>query len=473
MIRVPDIDGKPVAVMGLGVSGLATVKALTASGAEVWAWDDAADKRDELGALGLAPVDLVACDWRKTRTLVLSPGIPHTFPKPHPVARAARDAGVEIICDVELLGRAERRARYVGITGTNGKSTTTALIAHILEAAGRDIEMGGNFGPPVLAFRSLGADGVYVLEMSSFQLERTSSIVFDVAVLLNVTPDHIDRHGDLAGYVAAKHRIFAGQREANVAVVGIDDDHGRALYDALADKGMQRIVPISSTSPVQGGVYVRDGALHDDLTGRNELAGDLRDAAALPGAHNWQNAAAAYAATVAFGVDPATAVQAIKRFPGLPHRQEVVAVIDGVAYINDSKATNADATSKALGCYDRIYWIAGGKPKSDGIAPLAPFFPRIAHAFLIGEAAGDFARTLDGAVPVTMAGDLETAVAAAHSMASRDATSPRPVVLLSPACASYDQFANFAARGEAFRALVEALPGATRRQPVAAAGGCA
>jgi UDP-N-acetylmuramoylalanine--D-glutamate ligase len=473
MIRVPDIEGQPVAVMGLGVSGLATVKALRASGAQVWAWDDAEDKRKELGALGLAPVDLLDCDWTKTRTLVLSPGIPHSFPEPHPVAQAARDAGVEIVCDVELLGRAERRARFIGITGTNGKSTTTALVAHILEAAGRDIEMGGNFGPPVLAFRSLDAEGVYVLEMSSFQLERTSSIVFDVAVLLNITPDHIDRHGDLAGYIEAKQRIFEGQGEANIAVVGIDDDHGRALYDALADTGAQRIIPISSRSEVQGGVYVRDGVLYDDMTGRHEAAGDLGDAAALPGAHNWQNAAAAYAATVAFGVEPEIAVEAVRRFPGLPHRQEVVAVIDGVAYVNDSKATNADATSKALGCYERIYWIAGGQAKAEGIASLAPFFPRIVHAFLIGEAADDFARTLDGAAAITKSGDLEAAVAAAHDMAARDTASPRPVVLLSPACASYDQFPNFAARGEAFRALVEALPGAARPQPVAAAGGCA
>jgi UDP-N-acetylmuramoylalanine--D-glutamate ligase len=293
--------------------------------------------------------------------------------------------------------------------------------------------------------------------MSSYQLELTESLTFDVAVLLNITPDHLDRHGGMDGYVAAKRRIFARQQKAQTAVIGFDDDLSRVLADALA--GGPRLVPISAERRVHGGVYVEEGWLIDDMAGAAQRVLDLRRAARLPGKHNWQNAAAAFAATRALGVDTSTVIAGILSFAGLAHRQELVATIDGVTYVNDSKATNADATAKALACYDAIYWIAGGLAKEGGIASLAPFFPRIRHAFLIGKATEEFAATLDGRVKVSRCGELGPAVAAARE-AALAARQPGAVVLLSPACASFDQFANFEERGDTFRHLVEALPGA-------------
>ncbi|MEX0921918.1 MAG: UDP-N-acetylmuramoyl-L-alanine--D-glutamate ligase [Rhodovibrionaceae bacterium] len=457
MIELPFFHGLPVAVMGLGKSGLAAARALQASGGEVWAWDDSEDRRAEARAAGVPLVDLHSCNWAEVPSLVLSPGIPDRFPEPHPVAAAARAAGAEVIGDIELLGRACPDASYIGITGTNGKSTTTALIGHILKLSGRDCEVGGNLGPSVMEFEMRGSSGSYVLEMSSYQLERTFSITFDVAVLLNISPDHLDRHGGLQGYVAAKRNIFRRQTAPRTAVIGVDDETCRAIHAELLASGDQSIVAISGKGPVAGGVYVENGVLIDDTEGKQVPALPLSEVATLPGLHNAQNAAAAYAACKAAGVDPAVIAACIRSFPGLAHRQEVIAVIDGVAYINDSKATNADATAKALACYRRIHWIAGGRAKEGGLAGLERYYPKISRAYLIGEAAEAFASDLQGAVASERCGNLKSAVAAASKAAKADGEGA--VVLLSPACASFDQFANFEARGEAFRALVEALPG--------------
>jgi UDP-N-acetylmuramoylalanine--D-glutamate ligase len=375
------------------------------------------------------------------------------------VAARARAAGAEIIGDIELLARTCRNARYVGITGTNGKSTTTSLIGHILTKAGRTVAVGGNLGTPALSLAALGGDGTYVLEMSSYQLELTETLTFDVAVLLNVTPDHLDRHGGMAGYVAAKKRIFARQQKPQAAVIGTDDEACRDLADEIAAHGRQIVIRISAESHAKGGVYVEDGSLIDDMDGTATRVFDLSRASRLPGRHNWQNAAAAYAVTRCLGIDKTVITAAIQSFPGLAHRQELIATLDGVRYINDSKATNADATAKALACYDHIYWIAGGLAKEGGISSLAPFFPRIHHAFLIGKATEAFATTLDGHVPFTRCGDLAKALQAARERA-RAEHQANADELLSPACASFDQFANFEDRGEAFRRLVEALPGA-------------
>lgn len=460
MIELGCMKGETVAILGLGASGLAAAHALAASGADVRAWDDDPRKRAAAAQAGIELRDLRDADWADMPTLVLSPGIPHTHPAPHPAAAAARAAGVTILCDVELLGRARRRARFIGVTGTNGKSTTTALLGHILGAAGETIEVGGNLGPPVLAMEPLGGDGIYVLEMSSYQLELIHDLVFDVAVWLNISPDHLDRHGGFEGYVAAKNRIFRNM--TGTAVVGIDDPPSRAVRDALVDVGEIRVLPVSVDERPTGGVFVDDhGTLHDAIDGAAEPVLDLAPIARLPGRHNWQNAAAAYAAARAAEVPRATVVEAIRGFAGLPHRQELVAVIDGVAWINDSKATNAEAAAKALGSHDRVRWIAGGRSKEGGIAPLAPWFERIRRAYLIGEAAEDFARTLGDGVPHGVEATLERAVAAA----ARDAEAG-DTVLLSPACASFDQFASFEERGDQFRALVEALPG-TRTAPEA------
>jgi len=464
VIDLSSMAGRKFAVMGLGKSGLVTAEALRAGGAEVWAWDDNEKSRAAAAARGFAPVDLSRCAWRELSALVLSPGIPHTYPKPHPAAALAKANNVEIIGDIELLARSQRAATYVGITGTNGKSTTTALIGHILARAGRRVAVGGNIGTPALALEPMG-DGLYVLEMSSYQLELTPSLVFDVAVLINITPDHLDRHGGMDGYVAAKRLIFRGQDRDHTAVIGIDDEPSRQIHDGLAG-GSQIVVPISASRPVERGVYVIDGMLCDATSGAAERVADLKPIATLPGAHNWQNAAAAYAACRALGLDTPTIAAALATYPGLAHRQELVAVVDGVPYVNDSKGTNADATEKALVCYDAIYWIAGGKAKEGGIAPLKALFPRIKRAYLIGEAAQDFAATLGG-TPHEITGTLAAAVAAAHRDSARDKI-PGAVVLLSPACASFDQFANFEARGDAFRSLALALPGA---RPAAPAGG--
>ncbi|HJT06017.1 MAG TPA: UDP-N-acetylmuramoyl-L-alanine--D-glutamate ligase, partial [Stellaceae bacterium] len=459
MIEVATFQGEKVAVMGLARSGLVAAQALQQGGATVMAWDDVAAKRDAAAAAGVPIVDLGTADFAGVKVLVLSPGIPHTYPKPNPVAARARAAGAQIIGDIELLARSRPKARYIGITGTNGKSTTTALIGHIVAQAGRRVAIGGNLGTPALALAPLGADGVYVLEMSSYQLELTESLAFDVAVLLNITPDHLDRHGGMDGYIAAKRRIFSRQKNPQTAILGVDDAPSRRMAETLARLGEQRVVPISAEGCAPGGVYVENGWLIDDMAGTAKRVLELRRAARLPGAHNWQNAAAAYAATRALGIDTAVVIDGINGFAGLAHRQELVATIDGIAYVNDSKATNADATAKALACYDAIYWIAGGVPKEGGIASLAPFFPRIRHAFLIGKATEEFAATLDGHVPMSRCSELGRALAAARETALAQ-RKPGAVVLLSPACASFDQFSNFEERGDVFRRLVQALPGA-------------
>jgi len=454
MIIVDSFAGRRVAVLGLARSGRAAAHALAGGGADVLAWDDNPAVRDAVAA-EIPLRDLADADWREIPALVLSPGIPHSYPEPHPAVLRAREAGTEIIGDIELLGRAQPNARYVGITGTNGKSTTTALIGHILAAARRRVEIGGNLGTPALSLAPLGRDGIYVLEASSFQLELIDSLAFDVAVLLNITPDHLDRHGGMEGYIAAKRRIFAHQGTVSTAIVGINDPICRAIADELRG-GPGRVLPISVTESAPGGVYVDRGQLVD-ATGDQPIAVlELALAERLPGSHNWQNAAAAYAAARSVGVAAEDAASAIRSFPGLAHRQELVGTIDGVRYINDSKATNADAAEKALACYEAIYWIAGGLPKAGGITPLTPYFRRLRHAYLIGTATEEFAATLDNSVPFTRCGDLATATTAAAEQARRDGV-PGAVVLLSPACASYDQFAHFEARGDAFRALVAGL----------------
>ncbi len=455
--HIPDVAGRTYAVFGLARSGMAAAKVLAANGARVWAWDDNTSAHGKAAAAGIPLVDLYHCDWAEISELMLSPGIPHTHPKPHPVAALAKQHDCAIIGDMELLARADTGARFVGITGTNGKSTTTSLIGHILKQAGLSTEVGGNLGTAALDLQPLDARGVYVLEASSYQLELMPSMVFDVAVLLNITPDHLDRHGGMDGYVAAKLRIFERQTPKQAAIIGIDDEHCRSIRKQIADLKQQRVIPISAANRAAGGVYAEAGKLIDDMAGDGRTVMTLADAPRLPGLHNWQNIAAAYAACRALDIAVEKIVAGIKSFPGLAHRQELIATIGGVAYINDSKATNADATEKALACYQPIYWILGGRAKETGLDGLEPYYPRIAHAFLIGEATDRFAAALHGHVAFSKCGTLDAAVTAAHSMARREAK-PGAVVLLSPACASFDQFANFEERGDAFRRAVLALP---------------
>jgi len=433
-----------IAVLGLARSGLSTVRALMAGGNRVIAWDDSHERVADAARIGIPIADSADFDWRGIAALVPSPGVPLD----HQTMVSARAAGVEIVGDVELLWRALPERKYIGITGTNGKSTTTALIGHILERARQTVQVGGNLGTPALSLEALWAEGSYVLEMSSFQLDLTCDMSFDIAVMLNIAPDHLDRHGDMAAYIAAKKKIFRAGR-LNTAVLGIDSPVMLRIYEELRNRDGLEAIPIATGRRLQNGIAVNGGLLED----HGQAVCDLEAATALPGSHNWQNAAAAYAATRTLGIDPEVIARALLNFPGLAHRMEHISAIDGVKFINDSKATNGDAAARALACFNSIYWIAGGRNKSNGLKALQPNFRRIAHAFLIGEAEQDFADELEGRVNYSRCGTLDNALEAAAAQARADGRAGA-VVLFSPACASFDQYSDFQARGEAFRKLV-------------------
>ncbi|WP_295557031.1 UDP-N-acetylmuramoyl-L-alanine--D-glutamate ligase [uncultured Hyphomicrobium sp.] len=463
MIRVTTFKDRSVAVFGLGASGAATVRALEAGGASVAAWDDSEAGRKAAADSGATLVDLATADWSGFTALVLAPGVPLTHPEPHWTVVKAQAAGIEIIGDIELFFR-ERAAvcpqsPVVAITGTNGKSTTTALVAHILRQFGNDVEMGGNIGRAVLTLEPPAVNRIHVLELSSFQIDLAPSADPTVAVLLNVTPDHIDRHGTVEHYAEVKRRLVEKAQDA--AVVGVDDDWCIAIADRLQEAGTN-VRRISVRGAVADGISAHDAKLFE----HDRERADLNGIATLRGAHNWQNAAAAVAAVEALPArfrESGDLQAALQSFPGLPHRLEVVMKIGPVDFINDSKATNADSTEKALASFPGdIYWIAGGKPKAGGITTLASYFPRIAKAYLIGEAAEEFAATLGGAVTFERSGTLDVAVRRAAADAL-EAGKPGSVVLLSPACASYDQFKNFEVRGDAFKRLVAELAGEKAR----------
>ena len=384
---------------------------------------------------------------------MLAPGVPLTHPKPHWTVGLADKAGVPIVGDIELFVR-ERNARapdapFVAITGTNGKSTTTALIAHVLKEAGRDVAMGGNIGVPVLDLPPPVAGRTHVVECSSYQIDLAPSLKPSIGLLINITPDHLDRHGDLARYAAIKERLVAN---AEVALIGVDDEPCRQIYARLkAGAGAKRVIAVSGTKSPLADVWVSERRVM--ARGEALPVADLGHARALRGAHNGQNAAFAYAAARALGVDPDVIARAFETFPGLAHRMEEVGRFGRILFINNSKATNADAAEKALLSFHDIHWILGGRAKAGGVEPLRALFPRVAKAYLIGEASDEFARTLQGAVPFERCGTLCTAIESAADDAARSQAS-EPAVVLSPASASFDQFANFEARGEAFRACV-------------------
>ena len=494
MIPVPGFEGRRVAVFGLGRSGLTAARALAAGGALPVLWDDSVSSRMQAEAEGFAVEDLTSADWSGFAALVLSPGAPLTHPEPHWTVGKAQAAGVEILGDIELFARAiaalpeGERPKVVAITGTNGKSTTTALIGWVLKQAGMTVHVGGNIGIGVLALPALKRDAVYVVEVSSYQLDLTTSFAPDVAILTNISPDHLDRHGGMEGYVAAKARIFT---HATLLLVGVDESWGRRLADELAvagrsgtristtaHPGESRDPVVSSETPslqdsgridhtrtdhpkdwvpAFAGMSGQMEAVPGGLSIDGRMVADLTNARSLRGRHNAQNAAFAWAAARALGVSHDAAVEGLMTFPGLAHRMEHVGTLGRVRFINDSKATNADATRQALSSYERSFWIAGGRAKGGGIDDLEDLFPRVVEAFLIGEAAGPFAARL-GDTPHRISGDMASAVQAAARAAA--ATGRDEVVLLSPAAASFDQYPDFEARGEAFRAAVLAL-GAT------------
>jgi len=491
MIVVPGFEGRRIAVFGLGRSGLTAARALKAGGALPVLWDDSVSSRMQAEAEGFAVEDLTGADWSGFAALVLSPGAPLTHPKPHWTVDKAKAAGVEVIGDIELFARAiaalpdGERPRVVAITGTNGKSTTTALLGWVLKQAGLTVHVGGNIGIGVLALPAPTPGAVYVIEVSSYQLDLTTRFAPDVAILTNISPDHLDRHGGMEGYVAAKARIFQAQGSDGVALVGVDEASGRRVAAELETSGRPgtRIStsahpgesrdPVLSSEKQASQASGRRGQAQTDhpknwvpafagmsgeleaAPGRVTVAGrtvaDLTAARSLPGRHNAQNAAFAYAAARALDVPHEAAVRGLLSFPGLAHRMEEVGRLGRVRFINDSKATNSDAARQALSSYERSFWLAGGRAKGGGIDDLEDLFPRVVEAFLIGEAAGPFAARL-GDTPHRISGDMATAVAAASEAAA--ATGREEVVLLSPAAASFDQYPDFEVRGEAFRAAV-------------------
>jgi len=468
MIPVPGFEGRRVAVFGLGRSGITAARALKAGGATPILWDDSVSSRMQAEAEGFAVEDLTIADWSGFAALVLSPGAPLTHPKPHWTVGKARAAGVEVIGDIELFARAlaalpqDRRPTVIAITGTNGKSTTTALIGWVLKRAGLTVHVGGNIGIGVLALPAPTPGAVYVVEVSSYQLDLTTRFAPDVAILTNISPDHLDRHGGMDGYVAAKRRIF--QSRSTAPYLGVDEPESEAIWkDLTAQRRAVDAVSVIRPMMDDKGMYLLDGWLTYNAGGQPAKIVDMSKARALAGRHNAQNAALVFLAITDLGIPEEIVVSGLLSFPGLAHRMEPVGRLGRVRFVNDSKATNADAARQALSSYDRVFWIAGGRAKAGGIDDLADLFPRVTEAFLIGEAAGPFAAALQAAsggdTPHRISGDMAAAVRDAAQAAAQAAaaTGREQVVLLSPAAASFDQYPDFEARGEAFRAAVLAL----------------
>jgi UDP-N-acetylmuramoylalanine--D-glutamate ligase len=461
LIPVTSFAGKTVAVFGLGGSGLASCHALRAGGAEVVASDDGIERRAEAATAGFLTADLRKENWSRFAALILTPGAPLTHPAPHWSVLLARQAGVEVIGDIELFCRERKRhapdAPLVAITGTNGKSTTTALIAHLMRVAGYDTQMGGNIGTAILSLEPPRKGRVHVIEMSSYQIDLTPSLDPTVGILINVSEDHIDRHGTLEHYAAVKARLVAGVQPQGSAIIGVDDTWCRSAADRIEQAG-KRVVRISVKNPLPDGVYVDHEVIWRASGGARTEVAKIGGIGSLRGLHNAQNAACASACGLALGVASDVLQKGLRSFPGLAHRMEQVGRRNNVLFVNDSKGTNADAAAHALSSFADIFWIAGGKPKAGGITGLTGYFPRIRKAYLIGEAAPEFAGTLGAAVPHEMSQTLDVAVASA----ARDAEASglaEAVVLLSPACASFDQYRNFEIRGAKFREVVQALPG--------------
>lgn len=466
MIPVQGVENQTIAVLGLGRSGQATVKALLAGGAHVLAWDDGADTRAHAEAEGIALRDLTReNNWDGIHGLIVSPGIPHLYPKPHPAIAIALDLGVPVDNDIGLFFRSfgssdwdsfDTPPRVIAVTGSNGKSTTTALIHHILTEAGRRTQMGGNIGTGVLSLEPAEDGEVVVLELSSYQTDLARSLTPDIAVFTNLSPDHLDRHAGPGGYFAAKRRLFA-EGGPDRAVIGVDEIEGRYLANQLIERPEDdRVIRVSVGRKLDGpgwAVWARKGFLSEYRKGRQVASIDLREVKGLPGAHNHQNACAAYAATRALGLAPREIERALHSFGGLPHRSQTIAEINGVRWVNDSKATNVDSAEKALLAFQNIRWIAGGLGKEGGISPLIPHLGNVVKAYLIGHSARDFALEIGQNVPYEILETMDQAVAMAHADAQ-----PGDTVLLAPASASFDQYQSFEKRGEHFIQLVNALP---------------
>lgn len=452
MIIPTCFKGQKVVILGLGRSGSSVAQSLLNAGAHVLVWDDQETAREAAQEAKFPLMNPNSLEWEEIDHLILSPGIPHHYPAPHPLVARAQIEGLRPVSDLEVLYKSQPQARYMGITGTNGKSTTTTLISHILKENEAQVEVGGNLGIPVMQLNPLKEDGIYVLEVSSYQLETSPSLHFNVSVLLNITPDHLDRHGGMDGYIAAKRLIYRNTTSQDTLVISVDDLPCLTIYEALKASGRLQLLPISTCKVLSDGIYVKEGILYE----KSKPILNLKNFERLKGQHNWQNAAAAYGALRSMGLGSEAIAKGIASFPGLAHRQQVVDRYKNVVFVNDSKATNADAVAKALACYQGspVYWILGGRPKEGGITSLKSYFSTIEHAFLYGEAASSFFLTLDRNVPHTLCETLEEATEKAAKIAFNDQKKDA-VVLLSPACASFDQFRDFEVRGEAFCQYVQ------------------
>ena len=456
------VAGKSYLVLGLGVTGIATANALHKAGAKVFAWDDRPQADEFLFEL-VNP--LTAISNLDVDALVMSPGIPHTHPEPHPIATWAKERNLPIIGDIELLILSQPDRNFIGITGTNGKSTTTALVAHILEETGTKYSVGGNLGPAALGLNDPGVGGWYVLEMSSYQLELMDQARFDVSAFLNLTPDHLERHGGLKGYTEAKYRILSQLRNGGQAVISIDQNVGQEFARRTSKTEAIKVVRVSTEDAFGGvsNISTKDGCLYLDDKENFDLTALTR----FPGKHNWQNFGIAYGICSAAGLSDPEICQAMKTFGGLEHRQEFVGKIGNVEFVNDSKGTNPEATEVALSAYKSVYWVVGGQAKAEGVKPLLHLSDRIKCAYLIGESSDRFAEELSGHIPYVKCGTLEVAVEKAFNDANQAniinvdvanlASLHNPVILLSPACASWDQFKSFEARGDAFKSYFQRL----------------
>ena len=465
MTPLTSFAGRCVALFGLGASGIDAARALIDGGAAVAAWDDKAASRDKATAAGIPVVDLAETDWARFDSFVLAPGVPLTHPVPHWSVSKAHDAGVEIIGDIELFCRERAKiapsSAFVAITGTNGKSTTTALTAHLFRSFGHDVAMGGNIGTPILQLPPPSPSRVHVVECSSYQIDLAPSMRPTAGALMNLTPDHLDRHGTMANYAAIKERLVA---RAETAIVSLDDPDSAAIARRLQAAG-HRVEMISVAGNAIFDGITREGTrLIRWRGGTSMVLADLDGIASLRGAHNAQNAAAAILTLGAEAADLAKLQAALRSFPGLAHRMEQIGRSGRVIFVNDSKATNADAAEKALLSFAKVHWIVGGVAKDGGIEPLRPLFDRVAKAYLVGASSDAFAATLSDAVPFERCGTLEVATERAAEEAAQTAarSGEDQIVLLSPACASFDQFPNFEKRGDRFRDLVKSLLNATR-----------
>ena len=454
MIQITKYCGQKVGILGFGATGVSAAESLSKGGANVLIWDDHWKRRCFAVRSGFRVIDFSLEGLSDLDLLFVSPGVPLVYPEPNPIVAMARSSGIKIISDIELLQGSCPSACYVGVTGTNGKSTVTSLLGHVLSSSGKSVQTGGNLGEPALSLQMLDAEGIYVLELSSYQLDLTQKAFFDVAVWTNLSLDHIERHGSLDGYIRAKKTIFEGS--GGCAVVGVDDEVSQKLFNELVEKNDRMVIPVSAERHVDNGVSVVNGILRDDINSRSVHVMNVQGLASLQGTHNWHNAALAYAAARAVGVRTPAFIDSIGIYPGLPHRMETIGTVNGVTYINDSKATNVAATAKALSCFQKIYWIVGGRAKGTSVKELVPALSGVVHAYTIGESGKHFEAILQEWVPVTNSRTLAIAFDQATDLATCNMDGDT-VVLLSPGCASFDQFVNFEARGEAFRKLVVEL----------------